>query len=152
MTKASQEKGTTRTLQIEKVDNTFTIGISCKTVDEVAKVLANIEEPGRFIVSVHLNDIADLRSDIFNISGINLNILDLEDKVAGNSKKITETTMSKSLFIKDLSHGNLIENIFELSICFSIKTHPFNNGLLYLKISGETGVNLQANGFYSLNY
>lgn len=58
--------------EVEKLkdDRTFIIGLSCKTVKEVSNVMAQIEEPGRFIISVQLSDIFGLLSDALNLSSL----------------------------------------------------------------------------------
>lgn len=48
--------------------DTYLISLHVNSVDEVAKVFANISEPGRFIVSVHLDDILKILVDDSGIS------------------------------------------------------------------------------------
>ena len=45
---------------VEKQGNTFIVGVRCRTVSEVASLLASIDEPGRFVVSIQFSDILEL--------------------------------------------------------------------------------------------
>lgn len=74
-----------------KDGQTFVIGLRCKTVDEVKNLLATIEEPGRFVVSVQFSDVVELvaeksglRSDVERIDSV------LEE-IMSNVQKLQET-------------------------------------------------------------
>jgi len=72
---------------VEKEDETYVVSIRSQTVDEVAKLLASIDEPGRFVVSVQLSDILDLlknstRSEIADFSNSLATLRELVDNTA----------------------------------------------------------------------
>jgi hypothetical protein len=84
--------------EVGKTDNTFTIGISSKTVDEVSKLVGQIEEPGRFIISVFFSDVADLLYNKFGIQSIvdkevelKSSIENLEKSMSRNTELLTKT-------------------------------------------------------------
>ena len=59
---------------VEKENDTYIVGIHSQTVEDVAKLLASIDEPGRYVISVQFSDILDLlmnsaRTEIANFSG-----------------------------------------------------------------------------------
>ena len=59
---------------VEKDNDTYIVGIRSQTVEDVAKLLASIDEPGRYVISVQFSDILDLlmnstRTEIANFSG-----------------------------------------------------------------------------------
>lgn len=68
--------------------NTWIVGLHCKTVEEVQKLLAGIEEPGRFIVSVQFTDVVD---ELIKRSGLPTRIEELRDEMATNTKRLQET-------------------------------------------------------------
>ena len=43
--------------------NTYVIGLSSKSVDEVAKLIANISDGHRFVVTIQQNDVVELVAD-----------------------------------------------------------------------------------------
>lgn len=71
-------------------NNTFTIGIRCQTAEEVARLLAQIDEPGRFVVSVQLTDIADILLEPAMSA-----IQHIQDELNGLTKAQEEATMDR---------------------------------------------------------
>ena len=75
---------------VMKEDDTYIIGIRSQTVEEVAKLLASVGEPGRYVVSVQLSDIIDFlvnttHGEISNFSG---NIATVRELVENTSNKL----------------------------------------------------------------
>lgn len=44
-------------VEVSQIPEGFTIGLTCKTTDEIAKLLATIGEGGKFIITVNLSDL-----------------------------------------------------------------------------------------------
>lgn len=80
--------------EVSKDADTFTIGISCKTTEEIASVLAGIAEPGRFIVSVQLTDVAGVlgipQLEEY-VAALNSRLYNLEDDVLKNTRRLEES-------------------------------------------------------------
>ncbi len=72
-------------------ENTWLVGLHCKTVEEVQQLLANIAEPGRFVVSVQFTDIVD---ELIHRSGLPMQIEELRSDMNRNTQKIEDTDAS----------------------------------------------------------
>ena len=105
-------------VEVDKPDGqTFIVSLHCRTVDEIKTLLASIEEPGRFVISVQFSDIKNLLLEDSGIpEAINIfrsNLEDVRKEMAGNVKKLqeTDTQLKKD---SELSIGGLWDKIEEL--------------------------------------
>ena len=82
--------------EVEKLsdDRTYVIKLHSKTVEEVEALLAQIEEPGRFIVSILLSDITNL---LVEESGLPERMSLLEETVGRNDRQrgLTEEELKR---------------------------------------------------------
>jgi hypothetical protein len=79
-------------VEVEKDQLTYTIKVHSKSVEDIGKLLAQIAEPGRFVVSAELQDITDLlveRSKI--LPRIDALSKELEDKMTRNMGMLIQT-------------------------------------------------------------
>ena len=64
--------------------DTFSVKVKCTTVEEISNILAQIEEKGRFIISIQLEDITEL---LVTSSGIPERLKGLEDTIFTLAKR-----------------------------------------------------------------
>jgi phage-related tail protein len=78
-------------VSVDATGATYQIVIHTKTADDIAKMLALINEPGRFIITSEMGDILPYVDKALNISKLGENLAKLEESMRGNMEKLTNT-------------------------------------------------------------
>lgn len=78
-------------VDVQVAESTYKIAITSKSVEDVAGLLASINEPGRFIISVKLGDVIPLIGDTLGVSKLIESVDRLEESMRGNAEKLTAT-------------------------------------------------------------
>ena len=75
----------------KRENNTYIISIRSKKVEDVTNLLASINEPGRFVVAVKLEDIIPIIGEILGVDKLRKDILTLEADMHRNSDRLSNT-------------------------------------------------------------
>jgi hypothetical protein len=94
--------------------NTYLVSVTSKKVEDIVSLIATIHEPGRFIVSVKLDDIIPFIGDILGIVKLSKRIDDLEESMSRNTENLTRTDDKFKEHIMD-SANNLNDSINDIS-------------------------------------
>lgn len=82
-------------VDVAKDGATYSIKVRAKTASEVSKVLAQIDEPGRFVIDADLMDITDILVEksglLALISDLTVEVGEWKDKMTRNMDSLTET-------------------------------------------------------------
>ena len=78
-------------VEVEKVASTFLIDITSKSVKDIQKILAEVNEPGRFIVAVKLSDTVPIIGEVLGIVKLKQDVAKLEEDMSRNTDNLTKT-------------------------------------------------------------